>query len=53
MFRKFFLIIVMSIPLAGAAASNVAVPILVVMGVLIFFVVSVSGAHSETKDGKT
>jgi len=52
MFRKLLMVIVMSIPLAGAAASQVAVPVLVVMGILIIFVVSASDARSESKDEK-
>ena len=53
MFRKLLMVIVMSIPLAGAAASHVAVPVLVVMGILIIFVVSASGVRSETKEEKS
>ena len=53
MFHKFLMTIVMSIPLAGAAASHVAVPVLVVMGILVIFVISASDARNETKDEKT
>jgi len=51
MFRKFILIVVMSIPLAGAMASHTAVPVVVVMGILIFFAISVSAARQEAKEG--
>lgn len=50
MFRKFFLTFIMSIPLTGAAASHVALPVLIVMGILIFFVVSVAAVRNETED---
>jgi len=53
MFRKFLMVIVMSIPLTGAAASHVAVPVLIVMGILIFFAISVSDVRNEKKDEKT
>ena len=52
MLRKLFLTIVLSIPLAGAAASNTAFPVLMVMGILIFFCISVGMNRSETKDEK-
>ena len=52
MFRKIFLTFVMAIPLAGAMASHIAVPVLVVMGILIFFVVSAVANLNETKDAK-
>ena len=52
MIRKFFLTIVMSIPLAGAVASHIAIPVLVVMSLLIFFVVSVASVRKEIKDEK-
>ena len=52
MIRKLFLTFVMSIPLVGAAASHMAVPVLVVMGLLIFFVVSVASVRREIKDEK-
>jgi len=52
MIRKFFLTIVMSIPLAGAVASHIAAPVLIVMGILIFFVVSVASVRNETGDEK-
>jgi hypothetical protein len=53
MLRKFILSVVMLIPLVGAAASHVAIPVVVVMGILAFFVISVSGVRSEIKDEKT
>ena len=53
MFRKFLMVIVMSIPLMGAVASHVAVPFVVVMGILIIFVVSASDVRNEAKDEKT
>ncbi len=52
MFRKLFLTFVMSIPLAGATASHIAVPVLIVMGILIFFIISVTANRGETKDEK-
>jgi len=48
MLRELILIVVMSIPLAGAAASHVAVPVIVVMSILIFFAISVSAVRDET-----
>lgn len=53
MFRKLFLTFVMSIPLAGAMASHVAVPVLIVMGIMIFFIVSITTNRGEAKDEKT
>jgi len=52
MIRKFFLTIVMSIPLAGAVASHIAAPVLIVMGILIFFVVSVASVRNEAGNEK-
>jgi phosphotransferase system glucose/maltose/N-acetylglucosamine-specific IIC component len=52
MFRKLFLTFVMSIPLAGATASHVAIPVVIVMGIMIFFIVSVTTDRKETKDEK-
>ena len=52
MFRKFFLTFVMSMILAGAAASNTAKPVLMAMGILILFVISVTANRNETKDEK-
>ena len=52
MFRKFFLTLVMSMILAGAAASDTPKPVLMVMGILIAFIVSVAPNHNETKDEK-
>ena len=52
MIRKLFLIFVMAMILAGAAASNTAKPVLMAMGILILFVVSVSTNRNETKDQK-
>lgn len=52
MFRKLFLTSIMSIILAGAAASDTATPVLVVMGILILFVVSVAVPRREVKDEK-
>lgn len=53
MFRKLFLTFFLSMILAGAAASGTATPVLVVMGILIFFVISVSTNRNATKDEKT
>jgi len=53
MLRKFFLTIVMSMILAGAAASDTPKPVLMVMGILIAFVVSVVPNRPETNDEKT
>ena len=52
MIRKPFLTFVMAMILAGAAASNTAKPVLMAMGILIFFVVSVGINRNETKDEK-
>ena len=42
MIRKIFLILVMGVSLAGAAATSTPVPVLLVMGCLIIFAVSVA-----------
>jgi len=48
MFRKLILIVVMSIPMAGAMASHTAVSVVVVMGMLIFLAISVSALRDDT-----
>jgi len=52
MYRKLFITFVMSMILAGAAASNTAKPVLIAMAVLSLFVISMTANRNETKDEK-
>lgn len=52
MYRKIFIGFVMSMILAGAAASNTAKPVLIAMAVLSLFVISIAANGNETKDEK-
>ena len=52
MYRKLFIALVMSMILAGAAASNTAKPVLIAMAVLSLLVISMTANRNETKDEK-